>query len=378
MSVVTSKFESKFVLLYTTAGISKPSYRQGILDALCYPNGHIITYSYRGQHLRPEFVKDTALLRDKSGIIIFVDFDSNKTVTYFPLRRVKICNVSVEAGTIKPPAARERVAMSLLLQEFVDYSGEDGVRKWHQRVQKFDDQRHIVNGIPRYFVVPGADEFPPCGHSLSLGWEDLVDSVSKSSNFQDAIFVRLDHIRPADSDEEIHQQVDRRLVYQLRPGSMYRLDLSVFEKFTKEAPGGKATTITISASDKDALGTDKPFQSIVSGLAEKSSLISCKRTIEDIVATIGVNVESDKTSGPVVNSPNPTLFVRISVSGGILAAFVVCIILGSFGVAVDKDIVAQVLNTWHADFWTLVIKGAGALLLAVAAFLVFRKLPSGK
>jgi hypothetical protein len=53
-----------FVYLYTTAGGTKLNYRRGILDALCYPNDHIIQYRYRLQEISP----DVQALSDKEKI----------------------------------------------------------------------------------------------------------------------------------------------------------------------------------------------------------------------------------------------------------------------------------------------------------------------
>jgi hypothetical protein len=156
------------------------------------------------------------------------------------------------------------------------------------------------------------------------------------------------------------------------------LNLSVFEKFTANVLAGKETKLEVSTSAKDILAADQPFQSVVSGLAEKSTLISCKRTIEHIVATITVRVDHQKSSSALVNSPNPSIFVRISVSIWTLAAFLACVFVGGLAVSIDTDLIRE-LSIWcQPATLALLVKGFGALLLAVAAFLAFRKLPAGE
>ncbi len=381
------KSAEPFVLIYTTAAPSKPSYRRGILDALCYPNGHILPYSYRRHHIRPELLENTKRLAGKNAVIIFVDLDPEHHVTYFPLRRVKIRDVIFETGTANQPAERERVNLSLELYDFVEYQGPDKAQ-WQERVERFDSSRQIQNERPSYFVIEGSDTFPRSCHSVATAWEDLVTAVSKSAGFAKAVFLRLDHIRPYDSNRESKSRYSHehgRLVYNLRPGSIYRMNFSVFEILNSNS--GNGTELEILTSAKDVVEAVQPFQSVVSGVAEKSTLIVCKRTIEKVITTLTVCLKGPAANE--VNTPNPTIFARVSVSLVTLAGFLALIFFGSLFVSIDKAVVSEAFATWHpailAHFaggypasMALVLKIVGASLLAWAAFLAFRKLPSGE
>jgi hypothetical protein len=215
---------------------------------------------------------------------------------------------------------------------------------------------------------------------ITVAWEDLVRAVSKSSEFQSAVFLRLDHITPYASSrvsEQLHHYEDNRLVYRLAPGSMYRLNFSVFENLSSTAPPGKETRLKVLSGAKDILGAGQPFQSLVSGLVEKSTIINCKRTIENIITTLSILVDHEGSSSALVNSPNPTLFVRVSVSRWTLFGFLACVFLGGFSVTVGTDFMKELCVTSHPVAMAAIAKVVGAVLLAAAAFLAFRKLPSG-
>lgn len=378
LSTITRQhIDPNFILIYTTANRAKPSYRQGILDALCYPNGHIIPYSYRRHHLEPDLLEKSRL-SGRQAVIIFVDLDANRNVTYFPLRRVTINNIAFEAGTRQPPMPQERVTLSLSLEDFVEYKVSEGKDQWNERVRKFDDRRRIVSDKPAYFVIAGSDHFPRSGNSVAAAWESLVTTVAESAELRSAVFVRLDHMKPYDPGLKMSQSQIKgdRFIYRLLPGNIYSLNLCVFERIESNAGASAETKLKVLTSAKDALEAVQPFQSIVSGLVEKTTLIACKRTVEDIIATVTIFVDRGADLSAVVNSPNPTLFVRISVSWRTLVGFVACVVLGGFLVSIDKEFVKELAFTGCPAFWALGGKTVGAFLLATAAYLAFRKLPS--
>jgi hypothetical protein len=368
-----------------------------VLDAVCYPNGHLIQYSYRRKHVHPVLREDPTALVGREAVIIFVDSDGKGQVTYFPLRRAKIHAATFEEGQLSPPALKERIKLYLQLDDYVRYDDYEGERQWHERVQQFDAIREIVSAKPKYFVIGGEDVFQASPHSSPSAWEDLVTVMSKSKDFPDAVFLRLGHIKGyrasrfrSDSDQEVSRRYEAdRLVYLLRPGDIYRLDLSVYE--SPSASPGDGANLEIKASAKDSLDVDQPHQSFVSGLAEKSALIACKRSIESIITTITVRAERAGISGKLVNAPSPTLFVRIGVDWWIVPLFVVVVFVGGFAISIDTGLAKElwVLGWPFTTRFLTKLIGApvtttfltrliGAAMLAGAAFLGFRKLPSGQ
>ena len=381
-TITPSKPEKEVLFLFTAPG-NNPSYRRGVLDAICYPDDYLIPYSYRRRLFHPRISTESKLLTGKDVVIIFVDSDRKGGFTYFPLRKATIHSVSHEQGVAEPPSPKEKITLSLRLGDYVEYKESSDEQQWHETIKTFDVLREIVNDKPKYFVIGGGDRFPSCQHSPSVGWEDLVHAISKSKEFPEAIFMRLSHIKGyggrSESDVTRKHKGDR-LFYFLRPANIYRLDLSLFERADSTRGPGEEATLEVKTSARDSLEVDQPHQSVVSGLAERSVLITCKRSIEDVLTTITIRSERKSSSEKLVNSPSPTLFVRVAVSPLILAGFVLLVFLGGFAVSIDTSLIKESwipqISNWPLTS-TFFSKAAGAAMLAGAAFLAFRKLPPG-
>jgi hypothetical protein len=375
--------ESQFLLLYTAPG-KNPSYRQGVLDAICYPNKHLISYSYRRKNVPPFFLAaGLKPLVGKPAVIIFVDFDKDRGATYFPLRKVNIHSAIEDSGTSTSIDDRERVRLFLELGDFVEYRNSEEADQWNSIVQSFDDLREFTGKTPKFFVVSGEDKFKQSTSSPLLAWEEISRALSQSKDFRGATFLRLnDLIKHSRGwfDWKRDRRADRkpdgdRLVYQLRPGQIYRLDMSVLED--DGLPSANRTKLEVRASAKDSLDVDQPHQSCVSGLSEKSALIMCKRSIETITTTIAVRTEQPAAPG-LVNCASPTFFVRIRVSLPILTVFLILVFLGGFLVSIDTDFLRELwIRNWPV-ITTFFCKLIGAGMLAGAAYLAFHKLPSSQ
>jgi hypothetical protein len=78
----------------------------------------------------------------------------------------------------------------------------------------------------------------------------------------------------------------------------------------------------------------------------------------------------------VVNTPSPVLFLQMSISRSTLWTFVVLVFLGGLLVSLDKETMATISCSPALFIW--LAKLLGSVCLARAAFLAFRKLPSGQ
>jgi hypothetical protein len=358
------------LLFYTGAEPERPSYRRGILDTLSYPSSHLQEFSYRRQYIQPALLQRD--LSGQSAAIVFVDVDPHGDATYMPIRLAAIVKHSPFAGA----GQRERIGFTFRLGNFVTYpdSGADPQRHWHAQLAPLDAQR-IVGGHLRYFVIEADCQL--ASSATAKGWEDVVSAVARSNQLRTAIFVKLD-LRNLDKPEPPPlQPVGDQRVYQMRPGKVYALGLSVYKNLPAQGGAQGEAKITLSRSS-ELLEVGQPFQSVVSGLAEQTALISCKRTIEQNLVALGVTVEEPVAN--VVNTPHPFFLLRISLPWVVPTLIFVFALVGSFLVALDKDSVAgvlPVLSAGQAAFFAVVAKWVGAMSLAFAAFLGFRKLPSG-
>ena len=135
------------------------------------------------------------------------------------------------------------------------------------------------------------------------------------------------------------------------------------------------TQLSVSCSN-ELVELDQPSQSIVSGLAEKSALVSCKRTVEDTIAVLTIKLK-EPTRG-VVNTPRPILHLHISLPGAILWTFVLLVFAGGLFVSADSNLIKEISATSYPVALALACKIVGSACLARAAHLALRQLPSGK
>ncbi len=358
------------LLFFTGAELDKPTYRRGILDTLSYPSGHALEYSYRQQNIHPDLV--TADLSGRQVAIVFVDVDAKNHATYMPIRLARIVSYSAPAGATD----RERIGFTLSLGDFVGYPDNvaDPQSRWHADLAQLDEGR-TVEGQIRYFVIESA--FAPNSAATPKAWEDVVVSVARSNKLGSAIFVKLD-LRNLDSpDPPKLKSVGGRQVYQLRPGKVYGLDLCVYQNPPARGATAGEAKITLTRSS-ELLEVGQTFQSAISGLAQQTALVSCRRTIERNLVALGVMI--DEPVANVINTPHPFFLLRISLPWVVPTLIVLSAFLGSFLVALDSTTVKEALPRLadQSGFASVVAKWLGGAFLAFAAYLGFRKLPAGQ
>ena len=359
------------LLFFTGAEEDRPTYRRGILDSLSYPSRHLVEFSYRQQNIQPNLL--TRDLRGQNAVIIFVDIDASGAATYMPLRVAEV----VKHSPFGNNSARDRIGFTFRLGEFVTYpdpdSDSNSQTNWHSRLALLDPDRKVNNRF-RFFVIESG--FEPSRSATANAWEDVVTAVARSTKLHKAIFVKLELRNLADAESLPLKAVGEQQVYQMRPGTVYALDLAVYTNPpAKGATAGEAK-ITLSRSS-ELLEVGQPFQSVVSGLAQQRALISCKRTVEKNLVALGVTAKEPVANE--VNTPHPFFLLRISLPWEDFALILGLVFLGSFLVALDKDSMKEVLPLFaeRAALFAVVAKWFGAGCLALAAFLGLRKLPSG-
>jgi hypothetical protein len=229
-----------FVYLYTTAGGTKLNYRRGILDALCYPNGHIIRYRYRLQEISPE-VQLLSNAANVPAVIIFVDSlpktetEKDLRVNHYPLRLCEITRMPPFDDLSNSPRQR-RVDLSLKLGEFVYYDSNMPSDQWHLELAAEDERRKISGSSSRYFVITASDRFRNKISTLppSDKWEALTQFISKSTQMSKAVFLRFSDLVELEESAVSHKQVKPYFggaltAYPVEPAKEYRLDITVFD-----------------------------------------------------------------------------------------------------------------------------------------------------
>jgi hypothetical protein len=255
----------------------------------------------------------------------------------------------------------------------VAYADTRNPTQWHERIISFDSLRNLRGTSPEFFVTRAADIFTKASVSDLSAWEDIVTNLAASHDLASAIFINVED--PQEFDTRCPLTLDKTSDtprYAVLPGEVYRLNMAVYDSRRRE------TRVKLTSSSDDLIQVNQPFQSVVSGLAQKSALIACKRSIEKRLVALSIEVvdDSGQTQKGIVNSPNPTLLVRVAVPRWTLVKFFLLVASGAFFVSWDPDLIKEIFCTPHFKFWGLIAKGTGAVLLAFAAWIGFRKLPS--
>lgn len=385
-----------FVFFYTTAGGAKLPYRRGILDALCYPTEHVIRYHYRISELSPE-VTNLAGRTNVPALIVFVDSLKKASseesgaraweINYFPLR---LCEISRIPSIAQRPS-HARVEFSLKLGQFVRYKSAGTKEQWHSRIAQFDSQRLIsATDKPSYFAVIGSDLFTTT-ESVDVGddWETMIRFVSQSEQMKNAVFMKLSRPQlrqtrmrrlrefleiPAPSivTKDVPPYTEGSLTtYTVRPAREYRIDITIYDSPYTTTGLGQHSGLEIKSSS-DQVYLAQPFHSIVSGLLERSAILSFKRTTEPLLTTLAFTVTDTKDN---TTTNNPVLHLYITPYILITLLFLVLVFFGSLSVSLDIEAFKTFASEDLAHFLYAVTKISGSFMLVWAAYIAYKILP---
>lgn len=186
-------------------------FQKDVLSVLSLPKGHCVHFRYWESILSPDILRNINSLIGREGLIIYVKGndpripESQRNVTFFPVRRVNITNCRKDEQT-------RLIHFNLELTEFVDATVN----------------YPAVNLRPPYVFV----EYGSIATSVYKPWyEKVEDLVRFDASFENSLFfnIKLLDFReghptsidiPFDKDEEASS-------YKLSEGKSYILDLSI-------------------------------------------------------------------------------------------------------------------------------------------------------
>jgi hypothetical protein len=384
---------NEFVVLYTTAARSKQPYRRGILDALCYPEKHVIRYRYKLKEIAPD-LRDLAGQTRIPALVVFVDSQvapvtfEVQSVTYYPLRLCKILKVPSSSDK----SDESRLEFDLELGDYVLYDSSQAVGQWHRDIAVLDPLRGMRNAKPTYFAIVADRKFE-LDHKVDLAqrWESLVTLLARSNQMKDAVFIRLS--RPELRDKSLKRRAMEYLdisvenesgfvepsteglltSYQVQPAKEYRIDITIFDSPFPSTGIGQNSGLQLQASS-DQVYLAQPFHTVVSGLVERSAILSFKRTTERLLTTLAFTVTDIK---PETTTNNPVMHLYITPRRRILVSFLLLVFFGTFLVSLDVDGIRLVIDDISkAHFVFAITKILGSFMVGAAAFLAYQALPS--
>jgi hypothetical protein len=393
--------KQQLVFLFSSVPPDRPNYKRGVLNALCYPHGHILELSYQSSYLQPELVDDLKGLVNKRAAFVFIDY-KGADHNFIPVRYATI----LSAGPIEPSKTirpQTRIYVRIELDELIPLSDE-----WDRFIKKIPSRPKVWKEAKRdYFFVLRHDAPAEVASGLSQAdiWNDLVERVSVANVLNDCIFLAAGHVQGfTDSTCELGVLAKDQRAYKLRPNHIYKMDLRIFDRRNK--PDANQEIVVRSSSE--LIVVSQPFATAIGGPVEHTVLLVCKRSIENTLATLVIDVRDSGTvqrSDPAVGEgeknaalgstqtgassggvicAKPRYFLDVSVPRSTLFWFAIFVFLGvlfaSTSLEFFKDHEIQDLLCWlplTPVVLAIAAKMAGAVFLAAAAYLGFRKLPSG-
>ena len=383
----SSEQRPRLIYVFSSVPANRPNYKRGVLNALCYPAGHQLELSYQKIYITPSLFADRSKLKGRRGAFIFLDYKSTPDHDFIPIRFFRILDVSPKEQA-KSYRDSTRVYVRVELLELISF--EDA---WNESVKAIPGRPRPPKsphdaGSSYFYVLEGVDPFPATSeYSQRDIWDHLIEKVSKANSLRDCIFLSTGEIKhfAKNTTCQFDEYGSEEKAYKLHPNEIYKMDLRVFD------PSGRSdsTHEIVVRSSSDLVSVSQPFATAVGGPTDHSVLLVCKRTVESILATLVVDVQkistlnadnggTQKTAGPVeVMAAKPRYLLSLQPRGWILALFVTLILLGVFLTSASPDLYKEFASICRPELWALLSKGVGAALLASAAYLAFRKLPSG-
>lgn len=377
--IMDSKTQDSIVYLFSSAPPNRPDYKRGVLNALCYPPGHQLELSYKKSYISQSLFAQRSKIKGKRGLFVFLDY-KKPDHDFIPIRFVTLQELSPKEEA-KQYSDTTRMYIRVELEGLLAFDPE-----WNDRIKSLPSrpkppQGPASAGTEYLYVLEGADLFPRASdYSQRDVWDHLVEKVADASSLKDCVFLSTGHISPFGKGRPCEFSVygENQKAYRLLPNSIYQLDLRIFDRHSSNS-----TQEVVIRSSSELLAVSQPFVTGVGGPTDHSALIVCKRTVENTLATLVVDIQARPESDEKATTTQPTSIIAakpryllaIAPSRSLIVSFTLLAFLGALLTSTSAEFYRDFVCL--PEVWALGSKLVGAALLSAAAYLAFRKLPSG-
>jgi hypothetical protein len=341
------------ILLFTTLAPDRPLYKRDLLNVCCEPVGAAITFGYKTKWIA-ENLRSASSLQDKIAAIIFCEHAEGASFTYHPLRSARISAVRTEY---------EALTLDLELGGFFNYERDkkqidDVIHRFQEYVRSSDARPDVsLRSEDRRYVRWESDWD---ASDWSGTWLSLVNHIRRRVGVEDATFIGTDSSSAADAGPGALLPQCRyesgRAIHRVLGGSSHEITLRVI------SPKGEYLLPELTIKDTVA-SVSGPFVRQRSADVEATFVLTFKRSFEAETSMLMVRVPPGAPN--TLRSPELRAEVHVDIRHSTLYAAIALLVLGSLLESIDfKD-------PWR----TSAIKVGGAALLAIGAYIGFRKLP---
>jgi hypothetical protein len=378
------------IFLFSSAG--HETYKQFILQLLCYPTDYILTnVSYSLDLVQEKFCYDPKQLVERSALIIFVDYDAvgeGIQPVFFPLRRSHITKAAPFGG---------KLLLDLKLGKFIYY--DDLVQRAYKSDIQVELRRRWNTLIKQEQSAPQAVPRPPCttidpktpASWKSSGkfvievddgiidvdndpqkekeiaercddWKSVIDMIAPRKQLADKLFYQIKLTKPGASETLPITNINGGTVFQLTSGDYVDLVVHFYQGKEKRMGAKKMLATTVDSGFISTIGRTSidVYPDQHSGKVEKILLIVKKQLSKDVTRVIIREDVTDESS-----LANVELYLLVEPRMSLIAYILILFFVGSLLNALPPD-----------PKWLWFLRVIGAALMAISFWLAFAKFPS--
>jgi hypothetical protein len=392
--------DGEIIVIATSTPPNRPAYRRDLLNCLCYPNGTSVRFSYRKRWIEEQLMnrwiehhrsKTLHLFGNIPALIVFCDIPESpdQDFKFLPLRYAQF-------EGFEPPEILERAALDVQiavrfkLDRFIylvpaeiekqramwqawmlDQSGKHPRPISEDKIES--TRTNLVFTARRFQEGLEAPE--------ETSWVRLSEQISRARTMQESSLFRLIGVYEASSPSKqkhvrIKEQYGHRC-YVFEAGKSYIINL----QFYLDAGKARIPRSLVTHVSTRAILLSKPLIKNIGLSTEVEIIVNTSKVYSGEIATLVIEDVIDKGIPHMARAE----FVVLLQPERWLPLVVLLVAFGTFFTSVSPEMVKDILTLLRAAtslandtaLIAYIIKGLGSVLVAVGAYLGFRKLPSG-
>ena len=378
--------EKSLIVIATSAPSNRPRYRRDLLNCLCYPQGHLVRFSYRRQWISDDVLSAQPGKGGAPAIIVFCDVPSRpeQDFSFLPLRLVQLEGFEPSEIVERDLATSDtHIALRFRLGRFVflaPSTAETQIEEWKSWIHDQGEVYprpigHPEQGKGRY--VFEASNLPEREHvQEATSWITLTEHLSEARTLNDCSFFQVTGIDKLGSKGErqtvVTKQFLERPAYRLDSGKTYRMGLRYHM-----GHGPDLTKTLIPQASSKTISLTQPMTDSVGLQTEASIVIGCNQVYSHEVLTLVVEDPDDT----IARAARAEFILTVHPPAWILPVVIAVLAIGALFTGVSGDTIKELtpdgsMIEGHASTISYAAKGLGTFLVGLGGYLGFRRLPS--
>jgi hypothetical protein len=359
-------------------------FKQNVLNAVCYPDGHVMRLRYDAKYVEKAIRQKPASIKGKEAVLVFAEGSiANRDAAkeggkardyqFYPMRR---CTVS----TASAPA--DIFVLDVKLGSFVDYGDgtADRDQPWDEYIKALPSRPWPKNFrsdcADEGLYLFSADDLPLVGdrRELELAWRSVVERLNASELKECITYRLLGFYRRGlwRKEKLIKPDVNGAdAVYRFRSAETVLLKLLFYGDANRK---GDSKSLKLEFDSKAFTSASVSTILVNAHYNEERIMLPCARTTDPLITSLSLAQNNPKDG---VWSPQPTFMVRVAPPTiyllVVVAVFAASFLFGSLG---------KFSDLWKEIDWAApgsigdhLAKPAAGFLFLLASWLYLRKFP---